>query len=430
MIIPILFGSFLALVIFSVPIGISLGMASVFSILMIRPISLESFAQAMMGGLDSFPLMAVPLFTLAGDIMGRGGISKRLIGVAEIFFGGMTGGLGVVAIVGCLFFAAISGTGSATVAAIGCIMLPSMVSKKYDLNFSGALIATSGTVGVIIPPSIPMVVYAIAAGVSVTGMFSAGIMPGILVGVVLSIYTIIIARRRGYKSIQVTLSLKQKSRIIIDAIPALLVPVIVLGGIYGGVFTPTEAAGIAVLYGTLVSLFVYKEVNIKEFPKIAFNSMYICSTVLIIIGTSSGFGRILTIMQVPAAIADAILAITTNRVLILILINALLLLVGTFMETNASIIILVPILLPVVTRLGVNPVHFGIIMVLNLAIGFITPPLGANLFMACQISGIKFDDIIKAIVPWILVMIVVLALVVFIPDISLLLPRLMGLNVG
>lgn len=419
MVIPVLFGSFIGLLLLSVPIGISLGVSSVLTILITHPISLESFAQAMMGGLDSFPLMAVPLFTLAGDIMGRGGISKRLINVAEIFFGRMTGGLGVVAIVACMFFAAISGTGSATVAAIGCIMIPSMVQKGYKRDFSAALIATSGTIGVIIPPSIPMVVYAIAAGTSVTGMFMAGVIPGILVGLTLSVYAVIISKKRGYTGNAKRYSGKEIAAIFVDAFPSLMVPVVVLGGIYGGVFTPTEAAGVAVVYGFLVSRFIYKELDTRDMPKIAFNSMFICSTVLIIIGTSSGFGRILTITQVPTQIANFILSLTTSRVLVLLFINILLLIVGTFMETNASIIILVPILLPVVTKLGVDPIHFGIIMVLNLAIGFVTPPLGANLFMACQVSGVKFDDIIRSIGPWIIVMCIVLLLVSYIPAISL-----------
>ncbi len=419
MVIPVLFGSFIGLLLLSVPIGISLGFSSMLTILITRPISLESFAQAMMGGLDSFPLMAVPLFTLAGDIMGRGGISKRLINVAEIFFGRMTGGLGVVAIVACMFFAAISGTGSATVAAIGCIMIPSMVQKGYKRDFSAALIATSGTIGVIIPPSIPMVVYAIAAGTSVTSMFMAGVIPGIIVGLTLSVYAVIVSKKRGYTGNAKRYSGKEIAAIFVDALPSLMVPVVVLGGIYGGVFTPTEAAGVAVVYGFLVSRFIYKELDTREIPKIAFNSMFICSTVLIIIGTSSGFGRILTITQVPTQIANFILSLTTSRVLVLLFINILLLIVGTFMETNASIIILVPILLPVVTKLGVDPIHFGIIMVLNLAIGFVTPPLGANLFMACQVSGVKFDDIIRSIGPWIIVMCIVLLLVSYIPAISL-----------
>lgn len=425
----LLFGSLILMLLLSVPIGISLGAASLFTIFIDDPISLETFTQTMIQGLNSFPLMAVPLFTFAGDIMGKGGISKRLLNVTGIMFGRFRGGLGVVSIVACLFFAAISGTGSATVAAIGLIMIPNMVDKGYSRTFSGALIATAGTVGVIIPPSICMVIYAVAAGVSVTGMFMAGIGPGILVGVALAVYTVIYSTRKGYTGDSRRYSLKEVIAIFIDAIPALLVPVIILGGIYGGVFTPTEAAAVAAVYGIIVSVFVYKEVRIRDLPRIGFNSALLCAAVLVIIGISAGFGRILTITGIPVTIANFILSITQSKFLILLFINIMLLIVGTFMETNASIIILVPILLPVVTALGVNPIHFGVIMVLNLAIGFVTPPLGANLFMACQIGRIKFDDITKSILPWIVVMIIVLMLVTYFPVITLGLPKLMGIPV-
>jgi C4-dicarboxylate transporter, DctM subunit len=426
MVIPVLFISFISFLLLTVPIGIALGLASVLTIYATGVLTLDTFAQTMVAGLNSFPLMAVPLFTFAGDIMGRGGISKRLLKVAGLMFGRFTGGLGMVAIAACLFFAAISGTGSATVAAIGFIMIPSMVHKGYDKVFSSAMIASAGTVGVIIPPSIPMVIYSIAAGVSVSGMFIAGVIPGLLVGMVLMVYTWFYSKRHGYSGDSHRYTFLEGVKIIIEAIPALMVPVIVLGGIYGGVFTPTEAAAIAVVYGILVSIFVYKEVAIKSLPAIAFNSVLICSTVLIIIGTSAGFGRILTIAQVPVKIAEFILGITTNTYLIILMINIMLLIVGTFMETNASIIILVPILLPVVHQIGIHPIQFGVIMVLNLAIGFVTPPLGANLFMAVQVGGIKFDDIAKGIVPWIGVLIIVLALVTLIPALTLWFPQILG----
>ncbi len=344
-------------------------------------------------------------------------------------FGRFRGGLGVVSIAACLFFAAISGTGSATVAAIGLIMIPNMVQKGYDKTFSGALIATAGTVGVIIPPSICMVIYAVASGVSVTGMFMAGIGPGLLIGLALAVYSIIYSTKHGYEGDSRRYEFKEVMSIVIDAIPALLVPVFVLGGIYGGVFTPTEAAAVAAVYGIIVSVFIYKEVKISELLLIGFNSVLLCSAVLVIIGISAGFGRILTITGIPVSIANFILSITQSKFLVLLFINILLLIVGTFMETNASIIILVPILLPVVTALGMNPIHFGVVMVLNLAIGFVTPPLGANLFMACQISGIKFDHIAKAIIPWILVMIIVLMLVTYLPAISLWFPMMLGIPV-
>jgi len=425
----LLFGSLIVLLLLSVPIGIALGIASVLTIFFIHPISLESFTQTMIEGLNSFPLMAVPLFTFAGDIMGKGGISRRLLDVAGLLFGRFKGGLGIVSIVACLFFAAISGTGSATVAAIGLIMIPNMVRKGYDKAFSGAMISTAGTVGVIIPPSICMVIYAVAAGVSVTGMFMSGIGPGLLIGVALSIYTIIYSYKHGYEGEAQDYSYKNVIRILVDAIPSLLAPVIVLGGIYGGIFTPTEAAAVACVYGIVVSVLIYKEVKVSDLPAIGFNSALLCAAVLVIIGVSAGFGRILTITNVPITIANAILDITQNKLLVLFLINVLLLIVGTFMETNASIIILVPILLPVVTALGVNPIHFGIIMVVNLAIGFVTPPLGANLFMMSQIGNIKFDALARSVLPWVVVMVAVLMLITYIPDISLRIPKMMGIPV-
>lgn len=425
----LLFGSFILLLLLSVPIAVALGLSVVITIFVQHPISLETFTQTMIQGLNSFPLMAVPLFTFAGDIMGRGGISKRLLNLTSVFFGRFTGGLGIVAIVASLFFAAISGTGSATVAAIGTMMIPAMVAKNYDKAFAGALVATAGTIGTLIPPSITMIIYAVAAGVSVTGMFSAGIGPGLLVGIALIIFTLYVSNRNGYKGDPIKYSFKDIVKIFVEAIPALLIPVIILGGIYGGIFTPTEAAAVACVYGVIVSVFIYREIRIKELPFIAFNATMLCAAVLIIIGMSAGFGRILTITQVPTTIANFILDLTTNEILILIAINILLLIVGTFMETNAAIIILVPVLLPVVTALGVNPTHFGLIMILNLAIGFITPPVGANLFMASQVSGIKFDLLARAIVPWIVVMIIILLLVTFIPDITLMIPKLLNVPV-
>ncbi len=429
MTILLLFGSFVLFLCLSVPIAISIGLASTVTILSASPISMEAFTQAMIQSLNSFPLMAVPLFTFAGDIMGRGGISRRLLNVSSVFLGRMTGGLGVISIVTCLFFAAISGTGSATVAAIGLIMIPAMVAKNYNKPFATSLVATAGTVGVLIPPSIPMIIYAVAAGVSVTGMFAAGVGPGLLVGLALIIYVLYYAKKHDYKGDEHKYTLKEAVFIIVNAIPALLIPIVILGGIYGGVFTPTEAAAIACIYGIIVSVFVYKEVKISELPFIAYRACLLCAPVIIIIGISSGFGLILTITEVPTIIANFILSIASNKIVILILINILLLVVGTFMETNAAIIILTPILLPIVIALGVNPIHFGLIMILNLAIGFITPPLGANLFMAAQISNTKFDHLIRAIVPWIVVMVIVLLLVTFIPAISLYLPKLLKIPI-
>ena len=419
----ILFISLIVFLLISVPIGVSLGLSSLTTITVSNPISMETFVQSMMQGLNSFPLMAVPLFTFAGEVMGKGGISKRLIDVAKAFTGRFTGGLGIVTIVTSLFFAAIAGTGSAAVAAIGLIMIPTMVEHGYDKGYSSALVATAGTVGVIIPPSVCMVVYAVAAGTSISGLFMAGIVPGLVIGIGLIIYSYIYSRRHGYKGDEKRYTAKEKSKIILDALPGLLIPVIILGGIYGGIFTPTEAAAIAGVYGAIVGIFVYKEIKLKDLAYIIYRSVLLCAPVLLIIGVSTGFGRILTIAEIPTKIANLILGITTNKVIVLLLINLLLLLVGTFMETNAAIIILTPILLPIVTLLEVNPIHFGIIMVMNLSIGFITPPLGANLFMACQVGEISYDKLVKKIWPWIGVMIALLLLITYLPDISLALPR-------
>ena len=422
-----LFVTFILLLACSFPIAVSQSFASMFLIFGDAPLSLESFTKAIMSGFSSFTLVAIPLFTFAGDIMGKGGISKRLINVAKLSLGNRTGGLGIVSIVACMIFAAISGTGSATVAAIGLIMIPEMLEAGYDRAYSASLVATAGTIGTIIPPSICMVVYAIAAGCSVTAMFTAGFPVGILVGAVLCIYCALSCRKRGYKPVYVKYTAKDWIKTIVEAIPSFLVPVIILGGIYGGIFTPTEAAAAGCVLGVIISVFVYKEVKLSDIPYMAFRSVIISAPVMFIIGVSTGFGRVLAITQMPSMIAEGILGITSNSVLLLILINLLLLLVGTFMETNAAIIILTPILLPIVTALGINPIHFGMIMILNLAIGFITPPLGANLFMASEISRVKFETLAKTIWPWIAAMIVVLIIITYIPQISLFLPQMMGL---
>ena len=422
-----LFVTFILLLACSFPIAVSQSFASMFLIFGDAPLSLESFTKAIMSGFSSFTLVAIPLFTFAGDIMGKGGISKRLINVAKLSLGNRTGGLGIVSIVACMIFAAISGTGSATVAAIGLIMIPEMLEAGYDRAYSASLVATAGTIGTIIPPSICMVVYAIAAGCSVTAMFTAGFPVGILVGAVLCIYCALSCRKRGYKPVYVKYTAKDWVKTIVEAIPSFLVPVIILGGIYGGIFTPTEAAAAGCVLGVIISVFVYREVKLSDIPYMAFRSVIISAPVMFIIGVSTGFGRVLAITQMPSMIAEGILGITSNSVLLLILINLLLLLVGTFMETNAAIIILTPILLPIVTALGINPIHFGMIMILNLAIGFITPPLGANLFMASEISRVKFETLAKTIWPWIGAMIVVLIIITYIPQISLFLPQMMGL---
>lgn len=420
---------FLVLILISCPIGISQALSAMYMIQEYGVISMEGFTKSMTMGLNSFTLVAVPLFTFAGDIMGKGGISKRLLNVANIFFGNMTGGLGVVTIVACMFFAAISGAGSAVVAAIGLIMIPLMVQEGYDRDYSTAMVATAGGIGVIIPPSIPLVVYAVSANASVTALFTAGFPVGVLTGVALIIYAVVTSKKRGYVPHHERKSAKENLLIFWDALPSLLLPVLVLGSIYAGICTPTEAAAFSCVLGIILSVFVYKEISFKDLPYMGFRAMLLSVPVSFIIGCSTGFGRILAIAQIPTVIANAILGLTSNKILILLLINVLLLIVGCFMETNSSIIILVPIILPILSALGVSVVQFGLVMVLNLSIGFITPPFGANLFMASEVSGVPYTRLARVIWPWIAVEIVVLMLITYIPEISLFLPRMIGLNV-
>lgn len=419
MIPAILFGSFFLMLVVGVPIGIALGVASMLVILFLPFLNLEFLVQGLISGLNSFPLLAVVLFTLTGNLMSQGGISKRLLHLAEVFLGRYTGGLGIVTIVACMFFASVSGTGSATVAAIGLTMIPSMVARGYDRGFAASVVASSGGIGVIIPPSVVMIVYAITAEVSVTDMFIAGILPGIVVGLVLIVYCVLQARHRGYTGDGKHYTAVERWQALFDAGWALLIPVIILGGIYTGIFTPTESAAIGVIYGAFFGIVVYKEITFEKLFRIIIESSLLAGTVLVIIGTSVAFGRILTLERVPTEIAELILSLTDNAVLILLAINLLLLIVGTFMETLAAIVILTPILLPITTSLGISPIHFGIIMIVNLAIGFITPPLGANLFMAAQVGNVRIEELSKSIVGWVAAMLVALLVITFIPAISL-----------
>ena len=420
---------FIALIVslvLTVPIGFSLGIASLAYIFATDQLTLGFVARNMVTGTDSFPIMAIPFFVFAGELMGGGGISKRLLDVANVFFGRIRGGLAIVTVVVCMFFAAISGSGPATVAAVGGMVVPTMLEKGYDKKFVLALIAAAGSIGVIIPPSIPMVVYSVTVNSSVSSLFLADFIPGILIGLVLIVYSYVYARKAGYKGDTEPFSIGRALREVWRGKWALLSPVIILGGIYGGIFTPTEAAAVSVIYSLIIGLFVHKELNFKQMLEVTKRSCETTATILVVIGCATGFSKVLTLGRIPTTVATLLTTMTDSKVLILLLINLLLLLVGCFMETVCAIMILAPILFPVVTALGVDPIHFGIIMVTNLAIGFITPPLGVNLFVASRVGETTLDVVIRGIVPFLVLMIATLMLITYVPAISMFLPNLLG----
>jgi len=422
----VLFGGFAVFLFLNVPIGISIGLAVIIYLITMGSMPIEYLAQNLFTSADSFPLMAIPFFILAGALMEGGGLSKRLINLADSLIGHITGGLGMVTVLTCMFFGAISGSAPATVAAVGAIMVPAMEERGYDRVFATALAAAAGVLGVIIPPSIPMVIYGLAVNASVGNMFLGGFGPGILATSALLILTYVIAKKRGYKGNAEGFSWSHVLKSFLDAIWALFVPVIILGGIYGGVFTPTEAAVVAVFYGLIVGKYVYKELTWKAVKKCLVDSSVMVGTVLIILGTGATLGKILTIEGIPDQIANGLMSLTDNKFVLLLLINIFLLIVGCVMETISALLILSPILYPIMAAFGVDIVHFGLIMVLNLAIGFITPPVGINLFVACGITDVKFEDLSKKILPFLLTLMAALLLVTYIESVTLFIPRLFG----
>lgn len=417
----ILFGSLAFLLVLTVPIGISLGLATLVTILYSGITSSEYLAQSLVTSTDSFPLMAVPFFILAGEIMGRGGISKRLVTLANVFVGNLTGGFAITAVLTSMFFAAISGSGPATVAAVGGIMIPAMVEYGYDKKFATAVVVSAGSLGIIIPPSIPMVVYGVSGSVSIGDLFIAGIIPGIVVAISLIVWSYIYSKKNNYKGTGEEFTSKRMFIALNKSKWALFIPILILGGIYGGVFTPTEAAVVAVVYATIISLLVYRELSPKEFSKVIGDAALTSATILIIIGTANAFGRILTLEQIPKTVAEAMLSISSDPIVIIILISIFLLIVGLFMDTTAAVVLLVPILLPIALQIGMDPVHFGIIMIINLSIGFITPPLGVNLFVGSGISGLSIETIARAVIPFFFAMLISLAIIIIIPELTLLL---------
>jgi C4-dicarboxylate transporter DctM subunit len=405
------------------PIAFSLGVASVATLQFGSNLPLTLAAQRLFTGTDSFPLMAIPFFMLAGELMEAGGISRRLFDFAHALVGFVFGGLAMVAVVAAMFFAGISGAAAADTAAVGAVSIPAMIRKGYKKGFAAAVQAAGGSIGVIIPPSIPMIIFGVVGGVSIGKLFMGGLIPGLLIGTGLMVTSYFLARKanyerddfRGYGEILHT---------FLAAIWALLMPVIILGGILGGIFTPTEAAVIAALYGLIAGLFIYRELKLKDLPRILAKAAISTSTVMLLIATANIFGWILTAERVPQNVAAYLVTLSSSQHVIYGLVLICLLIVGTFMETSASLIILTPVFLPVIQKLGIDPVHFGVVMVTALAIGMLTPPLGICLFISCNIAHIQLSEIIRFIIPFLIIMALLLVLITYVPELVMFIPEM------
>ena len=429
---PIGIGFVLLLLLFAgVPIAIALGMTSIVS-MQTSGIPLQSLVQRMFAGIDSFPLAAIPFFILAGALMESSGISGRLINFAQALVGRARGGLGLVTVISAMFFAAISGSSAATTAAIGSILIPAMSLRGYPRPFATALQAASGELGVIIPPSIPMIIFALTAGVpvSIGDLFIAGVIPGVLIGGSLMLTVYIISRIRGYGlgAGAGSVALEEPPEIIAAlraAVLPILMPLIVLGGIYGGIFTPTEAAIVAVFYSLLLGLLVYRSLTLVKLMESLRSTLLSTVVILLIISTASVFGWVLTANRIPDMIAESLIALSDDPYVFLMVVNIFLLIVGMFIETGAAIILIAPILTPVALKMGIDPIHFGIVIIVNLAVGMTTPPVGVNLFVACQVAGLRIEKIMKSMLPFYFILLCNMLLITYLPQLSLWLPSVM-----
>lgn len=415
----ILFISFFLLIALSVPIGVSLGFAAILAMVLGMNTPLVIVAQTMFGGINSFPLMAIPFFILAGDLMTAGGISKKLVDFVNLFFSRFTGGLAFVSVGSSMIFAAISGSCPATTAAIGGIMVPEMEKNGYKKSFTAATVAAAGTVGQVIPPSIPMVTYSVLAGTSVSTLFLAGIGPGLLMGFSMMIVAYIYSKKNNIPKVKLKITTKILFRTILDSLWALIMPAIILGGIYSGIFTPTEAGAVAAVYGLIVGLFIYRDLKWKQVPNVITNSAISASVIMFIMATVKTFSFVLTREQIPQEIANAMLSITSNKYIILFLFNIIVIIAGFFMQSSAAIALLTPILLPILMQVGVNPYLAGIIFIVNMGIGMITPPVGSNLYVACNIANIKFENLVKAVTPYVVILLIDLLLITYVEPISM-----------
>ncbi|HYF84178.1 MAG TPA: TRAP transporter large permease [Clostridia bacterium] len=409
----LLFSVFIIGLALGIPIAFAIAIAGV-TVLVKGDVNLLIIVQRLFAATDSFPLVAVPFFILAGDLLARGAMSQKLVTFAESLLGKVRGGLSVVSVVAGMFFAAISGSGAATTAAVGATLIPELKKRGYNEDSSAALIASAGCIGVVIPPSVPMVLYAVIADQSVTQLFKNGFLPGFMMGGVLIAISLYQAYKYNYPN-GIAFSWKNVWTTFKQAIWGLMMPLIILGGIFSGYFTPSEAAAVAVVYSMLVSMFLYRDLTLKELGKIMLNSAKTSAIIMIIIACSGVFGWVLANWKIPEAVAQGILSISTDKYIILFLIAVIILIAGVFMETSSAVILLTPVFLPLVSMLGINLVHFGIIFTVGISIGMITPPVAINLFVASSITGMPIEKIAKAVVPYLIGLIVIFFLYIYLP---------------
>ena len=422
----LLFIIFVILLIIAIPVGITLGITAVLPGIFDSSFTVGAkyLIRAMFGGLDSFPLLAVPMFVLSGIIMAKGGISRKIFDVFAYFFGRFTAGMPCAVIVTCLFYGAISGSAPATVAAVGSMTIPVLIGLGYDKTFSTSVVAVAGGLGVIIPPSIPFIMYGMASGASVSNLFLAGIIPGLVIALLLMLYAFYHCKKYGEDKEKISAEIgvlheKGLGTVLKDSFWAILSPVIVLGCIYSGITSPTEAAVISVFYALIVSLFIYKEIRLSDIWGLLVEAIKTYTPILFILAASTAFSRVLTLMQVPQTVSSFILDNFSSKVVILLVINVFLLIVGMVMDTTPAILILTPILLPIAQGIGMDPVQFGVIMVVNLAIGFVTPPIGVNLFVASALTDVPVMEIAKKAMPMVGLFLIALLLFTFVPAFSL-----------
>lgn len=405
--------SFLFLMLLGVPVAITIGISAMVA-LYFGGINLVVISQRMFAGTDSFALIAVPFFILAGDLLAKGKVSEKLVEFADSIFGFLKGGLSVVAVLAGMFFAAISGSGAATTAAVGSSLIPELKRKGYDEASSASLIASAGTIGVVIPPSVPMIIYAVIAEQSVARLFLNGFLPGLLMGIALVAIAVVQAVRRNYPT-GAPVSPGNIIKTFADALWALLTPVIILGGIFSGYFTPSEAAVVAVVYSMFVSLVVYRDMKLRDLYRVMIRSVTTMSVIMFIISTSAALSWVLANWGIPGQIAAAVLSLSSEPAVVLLLVTLLILLAGVFIETASALIILTPVFLPLMAQLEISLIHFGLIIVVGLAIGMITPPVAINLYVASSITGLSMERITRAILPYMVGLVAVLLLIVYLP---------------